>query len=389
MNTCEPAPDCAGQSRPVRVVHVVLSLDLGGLERLVVDLVDQGRQQGQQPAVVCVERPGTLAADVESLGVRVVCADKPSGIHLATFHRLKQVFRELRPDVVHTHQIGALFYTGFAARQAQVPAVVHTEHGKHFAGRRRTRWLGRWAGRYADRFCCVSRDIADEVQAAQIVPARKIEVVANGIDTARFTRRSDASRLRQELGIPADAFVVGTLGRMSEIKRQDLLIRSFARLAEGRTELHLLLVGDGPLRSELEQLAASLTTAGRIHFAGYQPQPQRYLQLMDVFALASRSEGMPLAVLEAWAAGVPVVASRVGGLPELIDDGLTGLMFSSGDEAGLATALERLLGDGCLAGRLARAGQQRALRDFSLNSTMANYRQIYVKALARRGAVVG
>src|SRR5262249_21327275 len=149
------------------------------------------------------------------------------------------------------------------------------------------------------------------------------------------------------------------VGRLSEVKCHDVLLRTFARLERQLPGAHLLLVGDGPLRTDLAQLAQRLGVAGQVRFAGYQAQPERFLQVMNVFALTSRSEGMPRAVLEAWAAGVPVVASRVGGLPELIADGQTGLLFPPGDENALARALLAILGNPSLAQRLTQAGSYR------------------------------
>ncbi len=377
--TCE-APAHA-VSDAITVAHVVLSLDLGGLERIVLDLLREGRKRGRRADVICLERPGTLAPQAEALGARVVCVDKMPGLRPGTIGRLAAALRRLHPEVVHTHQIGALFYAGPAARRAGVPLVVHTEHGKNYAQRRRTRWLGWLAGRYAARFFCVSADIAAEVTAGRIVPRRKIHVVANGIDTARFRAQGDARELRQELGIPAAAPVVGTIGRLSEIKQQDLLLRAFARISERLPEARLLLVGDGPLMGSLRQLAQDLGQAERVHFAGYQARPERYLQVMDLFALTSRSEGMPLAVLEAWAAGLPVLASDVGGLPELIDPGRNGHLFRSGDEAGLADGLYQLLRDREYARRLGTAGRQLVTDRYDVRHMAQAYDEHYRASL--------
>ena len=387
----------------IAVAHVVLSLDVGGLERLVVDLVREGRRSGQEQAVICVERPGELAPRAEALGARVFCAHKSPGIRPTVVNRLANLFRGLRPDIVHTHQIGALFYAGPAAARAGVPVIVHTEHGKHYEKGLRARWLGRMAGRYADRFCCVSADIADAVRKRKIVGDEKITVVANGIDVARFgfgaggtgqasgvRRQASGNDLRSELGIPPGAPLVGTIGRLSEIKRHDLLLHGFARLLRSRPEAHLLVVGDGPLRENLKRQSAATLPAAQVHFAGYQPEPERYLQVMDVFALTSRSEGMPLAVLEAWSAGVPVVASAVGGVPELVVDGQAGLLFPSGDADALAQALERLLCQPELAGRLSAVGRQRVEREFSLARMAETYQRLYRELFERQASgVVG
>ena len=142
--------------------------------------------------------------------------------------------------------------------------------------------------------------------------------------------------VRAALGIAPDAPVVGTVGRLAEVKQQGVLIRAFAQVLPAFPAARLLLVGDGPLRAELEGLAGSLGLGGAVLFAGYQSNPERYLAAMDVFVLPSRAEAMPLVIPEAWAAGRPVVASRVGGIPELIADGKTGLLVAPGDVDGLA-----------------------------------------------------
>src|SRR5262249_50140252 len=157
------------------------------------------------------------------------------------------------------------------------------------------------------------------------------------------------------------------------------------RVAARHPESRVLLVGDGPLRADLEALAATLGVGDRVTFAGYRDRPERFLRLMDVFALTSRSEGMPLAILEAWAAGLPVVASRVGGIPEVVADGRTGLLFPAGDDAGLATHLDRLLTDSVAARALGEAGRAEVREKFDVR-TMCDTYQRYYRALLRARA---
>ena len=222
-------------SEPMHIMHVVLSLDVGGLERVVLSLIREGVRMGQRVSVVCVERAGKLAGEAEEAGAGVWCAGKLPGVKFKTIETIRAHMVELRPDVVHTHQIGALFYAGPAARKAGVRVVVHTEHGKHYEKNRRRRWVGWWAGRYAQRFFCVSKDIAAAVVRRGVVAEGKVRVVHNGIDTDKFAHLGDGAALREELGIPREAAVVGTVGRLAEVKRQEVLIRGVAAAKGGRT----------------------------------------------------------------------------------------------------------------------------------------------------------
>jgi glycosyltransferase involved in cell wall biosynthesis len=358
------------------------------LERIVLDLARKGPELGQRVSVICLEHPGALAAQVEAAGAQVLWLDKPPGRPPDTVSKVRAALRLLRPDVMHTHQIGALYYAGPAAQAEGVPLVVHTEHinqiakFRGFCRRARIRLLWWIGGRYAARFFCVSEDITSEVRAFGVLPSRKVCIVLNGIDTAEFRRRDEAESLRRSLGIPPGAPVIGTVGRLNEVKCQDRLIRSFHQIRAEFPDARLLLVGDGPKRDDLHALVAELGLTESVCFAGYQARPERYLQVMDVFALPSRAEGLPLAILEAWAAGLPVIATRVGGIPQLIDDGRNGWLVDSGDEPALTDALRQLLAEPALAQRLGQAGRQRAESDFDTRRMASDYHRHYLELLA-------
>lgn len=375
----------------LRVVHVVLSLEVGGLEHVVLDLVRQGLAAGQDVSVLCVERTGALAPQVEALGAPVVCIDKVPGLSPRSVRDLRRAFAGIRPDVIHTHQLAALAYVRASFLARHRPVVVHTEHGKHYSGRWRNRLLGRFGSGGVDRFFCVSADVAAEVRQCHVARSAIVQVVPNGIDTARFSDDHGSRDIRAELNIPAGARVVGTVGRLAEIKRQDLLIQGFAEISKACPDTHLLLIGDGPMRADLQELARKLNLADRVHFAGYRADPAPFVRSMSVFALTSRSEGMPLSVLEAWAAGVPVVASRVGGLPELIRQDSTGLLFESGSAPEFAASVLRVLGDGKLRGDLIAAARRRVQTEFDVRVMAARYAEFYhslasTKAAPRRRA---
>jgi glycosyltransferase involved in cell wall biosynthesis len=371
--------------RPVRVVHVVLSMELGGLERVVIDLVREGQALGQHVEVICLESGGVLAPLVESLDAPIIVLDKSPGFRPDVIRRMDRLFHKLRPDVIHTHQMGALLYSSLSQWRGGEQLLVHTEHGRHYPGRLKTRVLSRLATSSTARFYCVSRDIADSIVAHRIAAVGKVRVVPNGIETARFTGRGgeDPDILRRRLGVPPGVAVIGTIGRLDEIKRQDLLIRSFAELKRSVPDTHLLIVGQGPRMNELRETVARLGLEASVSLVGFQPEPESYLRVMDVFALTSRSEGMPLVILEAWASGVPVVASRVGGIPELIESGVNGLLFEPDDEAGLADSLRRLLSDPLEARRIAEAGRSLARIRYDVRAMAATYHRDYCVLLGR------
>jgi glycosyltransferase involved in cell wall biosynthesis len=373
------------QRGALKVTHVVLSMDVGGMERNVVNQVREGRKLGQEVSILCLERRGTLAERAESLGARVVCVDKPDGFRPGIVRPIRAVLRDLAPDVVHTHQIGPLFYTGLAAARLSVPLLVHTEHGKvNYAARRRTRWLGRVAAGFARRFYCLSRDMVDHVTAARIVPGHKLHVIQNGIDTSFYLQPRDGGQVRRSLGIPPDAPLVGTVGRLTEVKRQDVLIDAFAEVVRRIPSARLLLVGGGPLHEALRQRAATLGLAQRVHFTGYQTDTTPYLYAMDVFTLTSRSEGMPQALLEACVAARPVVATRVGGIPEVIEQGETGLLVPPGEVLPLADALCEVIDHRECAAAMGRRASQRVVARFDISRMAQEYHRDFFEMLNGR-----
>lgn len=376
METAEKSAPAA-----LRIAHVVVSMDVGGLERNVVNQVREADRLGQKVDVICLERPGVLAERVEQLGGRVFCMNKAPGLKLGLIPKLRAEFRRLKPDVVHTHQVSGLFYAATAAKLAGVPLIVHTEHGKHYAKRRNNAVLGRIGALNVARFYCLSHDMGDEALNAGVIPKHKLRVIYNGIDLERFREVGDPAALRASLGIPADAPVIGTAGRLNEIKRFDVLIKGFARVKAKMPNAHLVLVGEGDLRDELTALAASLGLGESVHFTGYTTTPQYYHYIFDVFALTSRAEGTPQAVIEAGVAGRPVIASRVGGLPELVEDEQTGLLFPSGDDAALADGLLRILEDRALAQRFGQAGRERVESRYDIKRMVDDYHRDYLEML--------
>jgi glycosyltransferase involved in cell wall biosynthesis len=216
------------------------------------------------------------------------------------------------------------------------------------------------------------------------IPRSKVETVLNGIDTVRYADSSPRAGVRAGFGIAASDRVVGTVGRLNEVKSQNLLLKAVAALGPDHNDVHVLLVGDGPERRSLEQLASDLGLGLRTHFAGYQRNPERFLPAMDIFALTSRLEGLPLALLEAWAAGLPIVSSAVGGVPKIVVDGENGMLFPNGDTSALTTALRTVLANPKMAAKMAASGLAIVRQRYSLDRMSNDYETRYRSLIAAR-----
>lgn len=372
---------------PLSIVHAALALEPGGLERVALELAARQIEAGHRVGFLCVQEPGKLAEEARALGAEVHHLGKPPGLRPSWLFRGLRALRGLRPDVLHTHQIGALFYLGAAARLARVPAVIHTEHGKHYH-QSDARRLARIAAPWANRFLAVSADIAEDAARRGVARAGRVGVVPNGIPVEPLERDAGPealARLRERLRLPGDEGpVLGTLGRMAPVKRHGDLVEAFRRLRPRWPEARLLVVGDGPERSATEALAEKLGIGESAHFEGHQPRPGAHLRAMSVFALTSESEGHPLAVLEAWALRRPVVAPAVGGLPELIRHERDGLLYPPGDLDALVRHVDRLWSDAALRAALGQAGRDRVLAEFDAASMARRYLGHYRDALARK-----
>jgi glycosyltransferase involved in cell wall biosynthesis len=215
------------------------------------------------------------------------------------------------------------------------------------------------------------------------VPRERCHVVYNAIDTGDYRRRRSVAEAKRELGVPADARLIGAVGRLSPEKGFDLLIRAVVQLRQAGQPLHLWIVGEGDARADLERLIGELGCGEYVRLLGHVADPKQFYEAMDVFALSSIREGLPNVVLEAMAMETPVVATRTAGVPMLVEDGQSGLLVEPGSVQALAEGLKRLLGDPGLAERLAIAGRQRVEEKFSFSRRMEKVVRIYDQVLGR------
>lgn len=352
----------------MHVVHVVFSLDVGGQERVILDLARGLVERGHRTTVISLSPGGTLRE--RFAGIPVETLDAGQGFNPITITRLAKRLRELAPDVVHTHNRSPMIYGGPAAKLARVPRLVHTKHGRSDGGRAVMALC-----RLYDAYVAVSEDTAVVARDQERVPAKIVKVIPNGIDTRAFVPDPAArGRIRAELKIPPTACLVGTAGRLVPEKNYGLL------LAAGKgvlgDDVRLVLVGDGPERDALKALVDP-SIAKYVHWLGIRHDIPALLSAFDLFALSSKTEGLPIAVIEAMAAGLPILCTSVGGLPKVVRHGETGMLVPSEDEAAYRTALRDLAHDATKRGVLGDAARVDATARFSLDRVMNDYLAIY------------
>jgi glycosyltransferase involved in cell wall biosynthesis len=365
-----------------RIVHILSSFGMGGQERVAYDLAVGQLAAGHHVTALSLAPPpdGPLAAEFRAAGVEVerVARAKP-GLDPVLILRLAWWLRGHHTQLVHTHNRMALIYGAPAGRLAHA-AVVHTKHGNNPKGG--TRLLAaNLAARCADAFVAVSDETAAFARKRREIDERKLLVIPNGIELGRFNPAPAArDRVRRELGIPAGAWVIGTVGRIAPEKNHALLVRAIAPLLGPETRL--VVAGDGPLLPELKALVQSLGVAGFVHLLGVRRDVPDVLNALDTFVLSSDTEGLPLVVLEAMATALPVLSTRVGGVPNVLEEGQTGMLVPVGDEAALRDRAAQLRGDPAGSRALGERARSAAMTKFSAERMKREYLDLYARVLS-------
>ncbi|MBN1346345.1 MAG: glycosyltransferase [Phycisphaerae bacterium] len=372
------------RNEPIRILHVVPDLAEGGLQQGVVRLINSLPTDEFQHEVCCLHASGSTG---DQLAPSLPVHELHAGWHdPRTAIRLTRTIRRFQPDIVHARNWSTwpdAVLAGILARQAR---LIFSQHGWDFdapASRARA-WVCRRLARRTDAVCSVSAHAADLFAAETGLDPRRFQILPNGVDTNRFAPRPDSADLRRQLGIDSNAFVIGSVGRLEPIKDYGLLLRAVAALvAKQGTQCQLLLVGEGSQRQNLGLLARNLGIDHLVRFVGWRDDVERILATMDVFALTSRREGMNNAVLEAMASAIPIVATAVGGNPEVIQDGLQGLLIPPGDRDALVAALARLAHDQPRRRWLGAQARLHVVRSFSFERTLRRYADLYRRMAAR------
>jgi glycosyltransferase involved in cell wall biosynthesis len=370
----------------IRVLELVVSTDLGGGPIHVRDLIS-GLPPEEFEITVAGPGRGPLAETFGRLGAEFV--DVPlDRLFPQNVSRVLRLIRKRRIQVVHSHGKGAGLFGRLAAWWAGVPAV-HTFHGIHHAdyssvGRRTYVNMERLLASTSETIIHVSSSQAREAEVLKLAPADRTQIIVNATPYAIVRDLAEKQPLsREALDLPpyGAGGVLGTVARFDRVKALDVLIEAFALLPPPLSKARLLIIGDGPERGRLEALARDLKVAERVRFAGFIADAPRCMPAMDLYVSASRREGLPLSLLEAMACGLAVVATRVAGHVDAVEDGVTGLLVPVDNPGALASAMGALLGDSERRRRMGEAGRERVERDFSVSRMVAATAAVYRAAV--------
>jgi len=376
-------------------MHAITMLELGGAQRNTIDTVASLDRREFAVALACADEGELLSearalAGVELFELSHLRREVRPLADMRALSEFRRAIRRFRPEIVHTHSSKAGILGRLAARREGVPIVIHSIHGFGFGPHQpvavRFAFLAaeRLAARWTTAFVAVSRRNLEEGVRLGLFPASRARLIRSGVDLASFAAHRGGDSFRRALGIPTAAPLVVQIACFKPQKAPERFVEAATRLAPRFPTAHFLLVGDGALRGRLERLGRQVGLEGRLHLPGWRRDMPAVLDAATVVTLTSRFEGLPRVLVEALAAGVPVVAMSVDGVSEVIKDGENGFLLPPDDVVGLAGRVGEILGDGALRSRLsASAGEN--LEEFGRDAMVRKQEELYRELACQAG----
>ncbi len=365
-----------------RICSLITELRVGGAQNVLADVVLGLPRERYEQTVVCLFGAGETAHRLRDAGIEVVDLDMHGKADVRVVWRLWRLLRRLRPQLLHTHMFHANVLGRVLGRLAGVPYVVSTEHTMGQEGQVR-RFFDRLTSPLADRVVAVSESVGAFIREKIGISPQRVVVIPNGIDLDRCRTSLTPAEARARLGLPTDVPVIGTIGTLRPVKGTDMLLRAFALLQGDFPTARLLIVGDGVEREPLHALAIELGISARTTFTGNRNDVGDLLVAMTVFCLPSHWEGLPLAALEAMCAGLPLVATQVGGTPEVVRDGETGRLVPPADPGALAQATAEFLRDPARSAIVGATGRRWVEENYARSRMVERNEALYEELLQR------
>ena len=366
------------------VVHLIYVFDFGGLEILLTECINRMPAEKYNHAIICLTRFTEFSKKITRPDVAIIALNKAPGLGLGTHITMWKLLRRLRPAIIHTYNLATIEYTVVAAL-AGIPIRIHAIHGRDASDpegkNRKHNLLRRLLIPLVDYFIPVSADLQRWLKDSIRVPDAKNMLINNGIDTTHFKPADLTAKRTGIFDFPENSIIIGTVGRIQDVKNHSGLIDGFIHLLklmpEHKTQLRLVVVGDGPLLPFVREKVAAAGISDLVCLPGSRTDIAEIMQTFSIFALTSIAEGTPVVILEAMSCGLPVVATRVGGVPEVVVDNVTGKLIPPSDPHAFATAIAEYIDQPKLALQHGAAGRKLIQQNHSVTAMVSAYTNLY------------
>ncbi|WP_170230278.1 glycosyltransferase [Aneurinibacillus danicus] len=365
----------------MKILHAIGGGEFGGAEQHILELLEILSRHAVDPVVVCFYN-STFAEELRKRNIRVIVLDTYGRFDFRLVKGLTRVFQEEKPELIHSHGVKANFFCRLAARSLPRVPIVTTIHSvlrydypnplAYFLASRMELWTRKWN----DHYIAISNSIKQSLE-SDGVKSQDITLIHHGIPIEEFKTEDAPEEIRRSLGLPADAFVIGTVSRLVAVKGLTDLMQAFILLAEEHPRVHWLVIGDGPEKGPLENMAKEAGISDRVHFAGFRQDVPRCLHAMDLFISPSYSEGLGLSLLEAMAAKKPVISTMVGGIADFLVDYLNGLVIPTKNPEEIKQNIVILMEDEDLRMKLAEAGYRTVKEEYTLTHMAMKTKELY------------
>lgn len=366
--------------KKIRLMQITHDLAIGGLQQVVVNLCRTIDRDLFDMSVLCLRELGSFAPEVESLGIKVYfLPQKDTGTDYLSFLKVGKILKENSVEVIHTHNTQPFVDGTLGALMSGVKTIIHTDHARDFPDKRRY-MVAEWAmSQFAYKVVGVSEHTSENLMKYEKISPSQIVTIHNGIDGSKYDIAVDRKAKRRELGITGDGPVIGLGVRLSEQKGITYLLKAMPGIVQAFPEITLVIAGDGPLEKDLKAEAKTLGLEGKVLFIGPRLDIPDLLKTFDLYVLPSLWEGLPMVLLEAMAAGCPIVATDVGGVSRAIEHGLNGSLVKPKHPDLLTREITRLLLDDQLRSQYSNNGRKIFEEHFSARAMTSRYEQLYLR----------
>jgi len=361
-----------------KVVHVTFDMAIGGAEQVIYNLIENTDPLKYDVSILCLEQPvGSFGMQLQKKGYQITAFNRKPGFDFSLIRNIRHYIAIRGVDVLHCHQYTPYVYGVLGA--AFTPCkIIFTEHGRFHPDRKKFKrtLINPFLNLFTDDVTAISSATCNALADFENFPRNKIRIIYNGIDDAKYLRPYDPN-LKNALGISEDARILGTVARLDPIKNQKMMIKALKIVRQIYPETFLIIVGDGPEREELENLASEIQLSSHVIFTGFREDAHLFYRIMNIFLLSSFSEGTAMTILEAMATGLPCIVTDVGGNPEIVENGETGFVVPNNDEKVLAEKINYLLGNEIMMKKMGKAGRRRFEENFTVKKMVKSYQAIY------------